>query len=342
VLKGAFSHPFVKFVAKKIVYYGIVTFVALSLAFFIPRFMPGSAVQNWFRGLASGSVEAEQTIRDAIIKHLGLDRPWHEQYINFWMQLLRWPPDLGTSYYRKIPVATVVMEALPWTLVTVVPVLVISFFLGNWIGAKAAYIGGKPSEATYFLSVFANRLPSFWFGFLLYYVFTIRLKLTPVWGSPPRGIPGINGPLTLENLQTYLWYFTLPFLTLFIIYLGGWATGMRSMVIHEMDSGYVRYADQLGFKKSKSMAYARRNAILPQFTGINLYFNALVGETTIIEQVFGWPGLGSIMYTAAFNNDYPLVIGAIITVICIVVVGNFIIDILYGFVDPRIRLGHRW
>jgi peptide/nickel transport system permease protein len=342
MLKGAFSHPFMKFVAKKAVFYGFVTFVALTLAFYIPRNLPGSPVQNWVRSLASGGEKYAQ-IKQEIEKYLGLNDPLHVQYINFWSQLLRWPPELGVSYrYQGRTVAGVVMERVPTTLVLAVPVLVTSFFLGNWIGAKAAYMGGKPSELTYFLSVFSNRLPSFWFGMILFYVFSMQLKIGPPYGGPPQGIPGIRGPLTLEYMRTFLWYFSLPFLTLFIIYLGGWATGMRSMVIHEMDSGYVRYADQLGFRKKKSMAYAQRNAILPQFTGINLYFNALMGETVVIENIFGWQGLGSLLIEASYNCDYPLAIGAIIAVIVVVVLGNFIVDILYGFVDPRIRLGRGW
>jgi len=114
---------------------------------------------------------------------------------------------------------------------------------------------------------------------------------------------------------------------------------MRSMIIHEMDSGYVRYSEQLGFKKSTSMSYAKRNAILPQFTGLNLYFNALIGETAILEMIFGWPGVGRTMFDAVFSLDYPLIFGVFIVILVIVILGNFLIDTLYGFLDPRIRAG---
>ncbi|MEM2971065.1 MAG: ABC transporter permease [Candidatus Bathyarchaeia archaeon] len=338
MLKGTLSHPYVKFIAKKVVFYGFVTFIALSLAFYIPRRMPGSPVQNWIRG--ASNLPQYKEIAAYIMNHLGLDRPDHEQYINFWSQLLQWPPDLGKSFHYNDPVAKSIMAKLPYTLVLVFPVLVISFLLGNWIGARAAYMGGKPSELTYFLSVFSNRLPSWWFGYILYFVFITTYKIFPIPGGAV--IPGITSPLTLEYIRKFFNYYTLPFLTLFIIYLGGWATGMRSMVIHEMDSGYVRYTDQLGFRKSKSMGYVRRNAILPQFTGINLYLNALIGETIVVERIFGWPGIGDLIVEASHNCDYPLVIGSIVVVICVVVLGNFIIDVLYGFVDPRIRLGRGW
>ena len=345
-LKGLFAHPFVRFVAKKAVFYAIVTFVALTFAFLIPRFMPGSPVQNWLSGMQTGGTLGTDyaKIKATIEAYLGLDKPLFEQYINYWGQLLRWPPDLGPSYSRNLrPVAGFVMERLPYTLVLVVPILVISFFLGNWIGAKAAYTGGKRSELIYFLSVFSNRLPSFWLGIILIYVLAVQLKLLPAFGGP-RGIPFITIPLNLvavEDVIRFFRYFALPFLTLFIIYLGGWATGMRSMMIHEMDSGYVRYSDQLGFRKSKSMSYAKRNAILPQFTGLNLYFNALIGETVVIETIFGWPGIGRLLYDSVMTRDYMLIIGVFMVIIFVVVLGNFLIDILYGFVDPRIRFGRR-
>jgi peptide/nickel transport system permease protein len=148
-------------------------------------------------------------------------------------------------------------------------------------------------------------------------------------------MPGWNLDTFIDIFQHYC----LPFLSLFIVYLGGWATGMRSMIIHEMDSGYVRYSDQLGFRKSKSMSYAKRNAILPQFTGINLYLNALIGETAIIEIIFGWPGIGRLMYDAVTGNNVPMIIGCFLVIMVVVIFGNFLIDILYGFVDPRIRIG---
>ena len=107
---------------------------------------------------------------------------------------------------------------------------------------------------------------------------------------------------SLSFFLDVLEHYSLPFLTLFIIYVGGWATGMRSMVIHEMDSGYVRYGEQLGFRKSKLMSYAERNAILPQFTGLNLLFNALIGETAILEIIFGWPGIGKMMFDAVWSR----------------------------------------
>ena len=137
-----------------------------------------------------------------------------------------------------------------------------------------------------------------------------------------------------------LWVRTVIPGALLIVYFGGWAAGMRSMMIHEMDSGYIRYSRQLGFKEETLMSYARRNAMLPQLTGLNLYFAALVGETIALEVIFGWPGIGKLMYEGAMNVDYPLILGSLLVIIIVVLLGNFLIDIIYGFIDPRIRTGH--
>jgi peptide/nickel transport system permease protein len=344
MLKGIFTHPFTKFVAKKAVFYAVVIFLALTLAFLIPRYMPGSPIQSWLAGMGKGKTTGStgmnyQEAKRIIEAQFGFDKPLFEQYLNFWRQLLR--GDLGLSFRFHQPVSEKILAALPYTLALAIPVLVISFFFGNWIGAKAAYMGGKASELIYFTSVFSNRLPSFWLGMILVYVFVVQLGVLP-WGGPggvPLITPGV--PLNIDSLVRFSRHYTLPFISLFIVYLGGWSTGMRSMVIHEMDAGYVRYSDQLGFRKSKCMAYAKRNAMLPQFTGLNLYLNAIIGETVVIENVFGWPGVGRLLYDAASSRDYPLIIGVFLVMLVVVVLGNFIIDILYGLVDPRIRIGTR-
>jgi peptide/nickel transport system permease protein len=338
ILKGLFAHPYVKFVAKKIVFYLIVSFVALNFVFFIPRFMPGNPVDLLLpRGHSVAPGVNYNEIRLYYMRYFGLDKPiFPDQYINFWGQLLR--GDLGDCFPPKwpLPVAKAILPRLPYTLALVIPVLILSFFLGNWIGAKAAFVRSKWSELVYFFSVFSNQLPSFWFGMVLVFLLAMKAGLFPHVGSMTLGrIPAWD----LATFIDVLWHYCLPFLSLFIVYLGGWATGMRSMIIHEMDSGYVRYSEQLGFRKNKLMSYAKRNAILPQFTGINLYLNALIGETIIIEIIFGWPGIGRLMYDAVMSKDSPLILGCFLVIMVVVIFGNFLVDILYAFMDPRIRTG---
>jgi len=339
MLKGLFAHPYVKFVAKKIVFYLIVSFVALNFIFFIPRFMPGDPVSFLIprRGSSAMTSELYEKIRSYYMHYFGLDKPlFPDQYISFWGQLFT--GNLGLCFPPRwpLPVAEAILPRLPYTLALVIPVLILSYFLGNWIGAKAAFVRSKWSELVYFFSISSNQLPSFWFGMVLVFLLATKAGLFPDVGYMTIGrIPAWD----LATFIDMLWHYFLPFLSLFIVYLGGWSMGMLSMIIHEMDSGYVRYSEQLGFRKSKSMSYAKRNAMLPQFTGINLYLNALIGETLIIEVIFGWPGIGRLMYESVINKNSPLILGTFLIIMVVVILGNFLIDILYGFMDPRIRTG---
>jgi peptide/nickel transport system permease protein len=266
-------------------------------------------------------------------RYFGLDKPLLEQYINFWANLLG--GNLGYNINFR-PVATVVMEKLPFTLVLVIPVLIIGFFMGNWIGAGAAYMKGKLSEAFYFTSVFASQMPFFWFALVLQMILAVNIPLFPTSGTfSARFIPGFNFATFADAAQHYV----LPFLTLFIITTGGWASGMRSMTLYELDSGYILYGKQLGFRNKKLAAYARRNAILPQFTGLNINLNNLIGMTMIIEIVFRWDGIGLLTYQAVLSQDYAMILGTFLITMVVVILGNFLVDIAYAFLDPRIRTG---
>ncbi|MGB9135455.1 MAG: ABC transporter permease, partial [Candidatus Bathyarchaeia archaeon] len=270
-------------------------------------------------------------------KYFGLDRPLLEQYVNFWARLLR--GDLGYAVMRGYnfrPVADAVMAKLPYTLSLVVPVLFISFFVGNWIGARAAYTKGKRSEAVYFTSVLASQMPFYWFAMVLLFLLAVNVRVFPTGGTfSPRFMPGLDFASLIDVSRHY----ALPFLTLVIITTGGWATGMRSMTLYELDAGYILYARQLGFRNKKLVSYAKRNAILPQFTGLNINLNNLIGMTMIIEVVFRWDGLGALALDAVLARDYFMMLGTFLVTMVVVIFGNFLVDLAYAFLDPRIRTG---
>ncbi len=329
------KHPFAKFITKKAVFYLIVAFIAFTFIFLIPRLMPGNPVDQM---ISPGVASLErQRLRNVLLEYYGLDKPLHEQYVNFWANLLR--GNLGTammSPYTFVPVMNVVMVRLPYTLALVVPVLLISFFLGNWIGARAAYIKSRRSSAVYFLSVFGNILPFYWLAVVLLFFLAAKAGIFPTYGTfSLMRIPGWNLETFIDALQHY----ALPFLTLLIVTTGGWATGMRSMTLYELDSGYILYSRQLGFRTKKLVSYAKRNAILPQFTGLNINLNNLIGMTMIIEIVFGWRGIGLLALDAILAQDYTMILGTFLVTMIVVIIGNFLVDIAYAFIDPRIRTG---
>ena len=335
-LKDLLINSYGKFVAKKIIFYLVVVFFSVTLVFIIIESMPGDPVDVM---LSSGNPPPGadlDAMADIMREYFGLNRPVHERYLTYIVNIFS--GNLGQSFhFYPVFAWDIIQYYLPYTLSLAIPVLFVSFFLGNWIGARAAYLKGKLNETGYFSLVFANQLPPFWFGLVIIFLYVVIFQSIPPIGSASQGtIPS----LSIDYFMDLVAHWILPFITLLVVYVGAWATGMRSMVTHEMDAGYVRYGEQLGFKKGKLMSYAQRNAILPQLTGLNMVFNGIVGQTLIIEIVFGWPGIGLLLYNAVFNYDYPLIFGCFIVIIVIVVVGNFLIDILYGFIDPRIRTGH--
>ena len=312
-LKGLFLNSFAKFVARKAIFYLIVVFFSVSLVFIIVESMPGDPVDVM---LSSGNPPPGadlDALADIMRVYFGLDKPIQERFVIFLGNFFS--GNLGQSYhFYPVFATTLIQYYLPYTLSLAIPVLFVSFFVGNWIGARAAYLKGKLNETSYFSLVFANQLPPFWFGLVVIFLYVLIFQSIPPIGA---GTQGVIPSLSMSYFLDLLAHWILPFLTLLVVYIGAWATGMRSMVTHEMDAGYVRYGEQLGFTKGKLMSYTQRNAILPQMTGLNMVFNGIIGQTLIIEIVFGWPGIGLLLYNAVFNYDYPLIFGCFMVIIII-------------------------
>jgi peptide/nickel transport system permease protein len=144
---------------------------------------------------------------------------------------------------------------------------------------------------------------------------------------------------SLGFARSFAWHWVLPFLSLFLVSLGGWAIGMRNMIIYELESDYSNYLAALGAPTRMIRGYAYRNAILPQVTGLALALGAVVAGALVTEVVFTYPGLGTMTLTAIQNRDYFLLQGIFIFIIAGVLLANFVVDIAYVLIDPRTRLG---
>lgn len=338
-LNKLITHPYVKFVFKKGFFYLIVIFVSLSLTWGLPRFMPGNPIQQMIQpppqGLSPERMADWEEAREFLLNEYGLNKPIGEQFVDFWQNIFH--GDLGTSMTQRVPVTQYIRSYMGYTLALVIPVLFLSFFIGNFIGAKVAFMKGKMSKFIYNLLIVLQSAPFYWIGLLFYVIFIANLQLFPPYGAvSPEYVPNNNFWL---DIMEYARHWIAPFLSLMLIQIGAWATGMRAMTLYEKDSEYLLYANQLGFKDRLVRNYAKRNAMLPQVTSLNMSLNGLIGQTILIEQIFGWPGLGTLNAAAMGARDYPLIVGGFVVTLLIVVVGNFLMDILYGFIDPRIRTG---
>ena len=337
--KSFVTNSYLKFIVKKAIFYFIVFFVAISLAFLIPRLIPGDPLDVIYSPPPGVDDPASWHERAAELEaYYGLDQPLIIQYFQFLKNFFT--GNLGQSY-KQHPrsVIDIIDDYLYYTLALIIPVVIVTFIIGNWIGARTGFEKGWKNRIGYYVSIFLQSAPFFWFAYLFLAIFSIELDIFP-WGEYPPGIDfSQDFPSLMMNIQKLLGYYWNPFFVMVICFSGGWATGMRSMMVSERDSDYILYCEKLGFKKRKMRRYAMRNCLLPQLTGLNLRFNEILGATLIIEVVFLWPGLGSLMVEAFIDNDYNLIIGTFLVTILIIVIGNFLIDILYGIVDPRIRIG---
>jgi peptide/nickel transport system permease protein len=244
--------------------------------------------------------------------------------------------DYGPSYYRfPIKVFDLVISALPWTLSLIIPVPIIGFLVGNWIGSRIALNkDSKLNKVLFYGSLYTSLLPYYWFALILVFIFAITFRWFPICGaySSKWVAPVLNFEFFLD--ATLHWI--LPFLSLASIGIGGWAMGMRASISYQLQSMYIDYTKRLGFSQDKLRRYMQRVAILPNFTWLPMSFASLVSQTMLVEVVFGYPGLGTLMYQAALSADYPLLEATFMITMIIVLIGNFLCDMIYGILDPTI------
>ena len=243
--------------------------------------------------------------------------------------------DLGTSilqYPRRV--SEIIETALPWTLALQIPTIIFGWLVGNLLGALAAYKRGIFDRVLYPLALLTTAIPSFCFAILLVYSVGIRLEWFPAVGGYDEGIVP---SLSWSFLASAAYYYVLPFTSVFLLVVGGQAIGMRSMCIYEIGADYVRYAKLLGISENKILLYMFRNAMLPQLTGLALAFGGMVGGALITEMIFSYPGLGMAILTAIQGSDYPVITGCTLLITVCVLIANFSVDILIGWLDPRVR-----
>jgi len=331
--KKFISNSFLHMAIKKGIFYFVVFFIAITLAFLIPRLVPGNVLEYIYQR-PQGTPQAvwDEEIKQ-LEEYLGLNYPLPIQYINF-LRSFFFGFDLGYStLYHLEPVTNIVERTLPYTLMLVVPVLIITFYIGNWIGARAGYSEKRKNKIPYYIFMILQTAPFFWLGYVFVDLFVLQLNWFPYGGTVPPWA------WDWDAISTIFDHFWLPFIVLILTNIGGWSTGAYSLMTVEKGEDYLSYANKLGFRDKTMRKYAFRNSMLPQFTGLNLRFNGLIGATLITEVIFQFPGLGATMLLAFKNHDYNLIIGTFIVTIIVVVLGNYLIDMCYAVLDPRIRVG---
>jgi len=322
-----------RYFGRKLLIYLVTFFLAVTIDWMIPRFMPGNPVQNM---LARAAVrpEAAEVMYGYYTRAFGLDVPIWKQYLNFWNALFH--GDLGTSVYLfPQPVSKVLRESIPYDIFLLLPAILLSWWAGNKFGAFAART--KRLDNTLLpIGYILTATPYMWLGILLAWAFGIVFDIFPIAGAYSFTMqPNWSWAFIWDVLKH--WF--LPFASLFLVGFGGWAIGMRNMIIYELEADYSHYLEALGAPRKLVRKYAFRNAILPQITGLALQLGVIVAGALVTEVVFSYPGIGYLLLAAIQNQDYFLIQGCFLFIIVGVLLANFLIDIVYVIVDPRIRRG---
>ncbi|CAG0974719.1 Glutathione transport system permease protein GsiC [Anaerolineales bacterium] len=324
-----------KYFATKLAWFFITLVFAFILNFVLPRLMPGDPVAVITQRVAAGmtSQAGIQQVYNQYAELFGTNRPMYEQFFLYVRNAIR--GDFGTSFSQyPRPVADIVKSSIWWTVCLQFPAIIVGWIIGNALGALSAYLKGSFDKVLMPVSIFISNLPAFGMAVILLVIFGIELKWFPTSG-------GYGFDLIPNFSYAFIWsviiHYQLPFWSIVLIAIGGQAIGMRSMAIYELNADYVKYSRFMGIKDRKIIGYVFRNAMLPQVTGLALSIGTMVSGALVAEIIFSYPGLGSTILTAVLGRDYPLISATTLIITLMALIANFLIEILYGFIDPRIK-----
>ena len=322
-----------KYLLRRLGFYFIASFAALTLNFFIPRFMPGDPASIIFaRFQGKLKPEAINALRDTF----GLtNEPLVGQYFTYLKSIF--DGDLGISIaYFPEKVTSIIGTGLIWTIFLSGSALIISFSLGTFLGILISWNrSGRLDSILPPIFAFIGAFPYFWLAMLFLYIFGFKTGWFPLSHAYAQEVyPGFN----LSFIKSVIYHSILPAFTMILVGLGGWMLSMRNNMIATLGADYLTFANAKGLTSRKIMLkYAARNAILPNFTGFGMALGFVLSGALLTEIIFSYPGQGYLLLQAVQAQDYPLMQGLFMTITFAVLSANFIVDIAILFFDPRTR-----
>ena len=327
-----------KLFAKRLGFLALVIWAASTIVFFVPRLSPRNAIRERFAELArSGGFSPGdlETLISNMNTQFGLDRPLLDQYWTYLGNILRL--DFGYSLNRYPSTVTdIISQALPWTFGLLLVTTILSFIIGNLLGAISAWPRAPRwvrNLATPF--VLLTGVPPVIMGVLLLFFIGFRLKLLPLGGAYSVGIvPTFTWEFAVDMLRHQL----LPALALILGSVGGWVLSMRGMGVTIQGEDYVNFAEHKGLTGGRIFRdYYLRNTLLPQVTGLVLALGTVVTSALIVEQLFGLPGIGTVLNNAIRSNDFPTIYGIVLFITIAIAVLMAVLEFIYPLLDPRVR-----
>ena len=326
------------FVGKRALQLLAVVFFGVSATFLVTHLSPISPVETALGRMTARSnfdPAAIVAMREALTEMYGVNEPLLMQYLNFWGRLVR--GDLGPSLLAfPTPAMELVMRAMPWTVGLLVTSTLITFAIGNLFGGLAGYMqNNRFFKAFGIVAMGIQPIPYYIVAFILLIIFGFLWPVLPISGGFAMNVtPGWS----VQFIGSVLLHSILPALSLVLVGFGGWFLGMRALVSNIVTEDYVTYAELGAVRRDTIvLGYVMRNALVPQLTALAMALGGVFSGTVITEQVFNYPGLGSLLIDAVNAGDYSLVLAVSTVSITSVAVAIFIVDLLYPILDPRVR-----
>ena len=321
------------FLLRRLGFYLMAAFAALTLNFFIPRLMPGDPATIIFARFR-GKLKPEAI--DALRETFGLnDASLIDQYFSYLKSILS--GDLGVSIaYFPQEVSSVISGALMWTVFLAGTSLIISFFIGTLLGTIIGW--NRNSKLDSLLPpalAFIGAFPYFWLAMLMLYLLGFKFDFFPLGHAYSADVsPGFN----LAFILSVIHHAFLPALTMVLVSLGGWMLSMRNTLISTLGADYITFAHAKGLSKRRIMIkYAARNAILPNLTGFGMALGFVLSGALLTEIIFSYPGQGYLLLQSVKSQDFPLMQGLFMTITLAVLLANWLVDIAILLFDPRTR-----
>ena len=320
------------YILRRLAFYAVAAWVALTANFFLPRAMPGNAVQ----AIMSKFPSLQPSAYHALEAMLGVGHPgslWH-QYVSYLGDVFTLNFGISVSQFPA-KVSTLLGQTIPWTLALVGTATLIAFFVGTGFGIIAGWRHGGWLDRVLPGLMFFQAIPYFFLALILIELLAARANIFPIGQGYEGGlIPGWNSAF----IGSAIYHSILPAFTIVITSVAGWMLQMRNVMITTVGEDYVVAAQAKGLPSRRVVfTYAARNAILPQLQGFGLALGFVVSGAIVMEIVFSYPGIGLLLLSAVTSNDYPLMQGIFLVITFAVLLANLIVDFIIVFVDPRAR-----
>ncbi len=320
------------FILRRLLFYAVAAWVALTINFFIPRAMPGNAVQSVmakFPNLQPAAYKALQAL-------LGVGHPgsiW-SQYVSYLNDIFHFNFGTDVSQYPA-SVSSLLAQTLPWTIILVGTATVIAFLIGTALGIVAGWRHGGTLDRVLPGLMFLQAIPYFFFALILVDLLALKTHVFPTGQGYDNGlIPGWHG----DFISSAIYHSLLPALTIVLTSIAGWMLQMRNVMITTIGEDYVVAAQAKGLPSRRVIfTYAARNALLPQLQGFGLAVGFVISGALVMEIVFSYPGIGLLLLNAVTSNDYPLMQAIFLVITFAVLIANLIVDMIVVVADPRAR-----